>query len=141
MADQDGTRASSTLRLQRGPFGKPDTTRLVPLNNGHDVEPGYELKFLLLDFAPGARVELAVYRHTGRQVDSARGTGFDFEFVRELPAVKVNQEGWKYHSIAVPDGLPPPATELTPGFCVVADPELKVPYCTPGPETTFTLRR
>jgi hypothetical protein len=142
VAEQGEVRAETRLRLRRGPLGDRDTARVMPQSDyadAYEIGVGDELDILLLDFAPNARVPLALYRNTGVAPEGREGN-YDFRLVRPLPAVEVNGQGWAYHRIVVPDGLPDPENEHHPDFCVVAVPELTTPHCQPGFAATFSLR-
>ena len=146
--EQGELSAEAIIELQLGPLGDPDWSYLKPQDTHEytdSVRAGDQLTVLLLRFPPHAAVPLSVYRNTGvfREFGTAgaseSGDGFDFEYVQELSTVKVNGQGWAYHTITVPASLPAAGGDFGPGYCVVTVPNLMVPSCQPAVDFTFTL--
>ncbi|MDQ4039569.1 MAG: hypothetical protein M3313_14755 [Actinomycetota bacterium] len=144
-AEQGELSAEAVIELQVGPLGDPYLSRLKPQDAPDVVRAGDQLTVLLLGFPPHATVPLAVYRNTGvfresgTEGASENGDGYDFEYAQELSTVKVNGQGWVYHTITVPASLPAAGGASGPGYCVITVPHLMVPSCQPFLAFTFTL--
>jgi hypothetical protein len=141
-AEQDAVRVQARLEVRRGKLGRRDSSRLRPVGGDtQGARPGSRIRILLLDFAPRASVALAVYRNAGEHtpVNPGDSDGDDFVYVRKLSSATVNAQGWAYHTITVPPGLPPVARDAMPGYCIVADTRLALPSCQPYVDATFTL--
>lgn len=138
-AEQGELSGEAVIELQLGPLGDPELRRLKPQDTyeyAHSVRVGDQLTVLLLYFPPHATVPLALYRNTGVLRD---GDGFDFDYVRELSTVTVNDQGWAYHTITVPEALPAVGDGSDTDYCVVTVPDLLAPFCEPGVDFTFSL--
>lgn len=118
------------------PVGDPAGGWLKPqldLADRPDRRAGDTIRILFLGFGPNVTVPLAVYRPAG---EAAEG-GVKFAFVQELPAARVNAEGWSHHDIVIPDGLAPMTDH--PGYCIVTTPALAPSYCQPSLDPLFTV--
>ena len=133
-AVQGNRSVQATLAVGTGALGDPAHASLNPQGALHDglsdVRTGDELEMLLLGFAPGKIVPLAVYRDTGR----SDADGVVTEFAALLSPVKVNRQGWAFHTFPVPSGL---ATGTR--YCVLTTQDLMTTDCSAS--VTFRVVR
>lgn len=137
-ATQGDLVATRVLEVVGGDLGDPGL-RIIRNANLETVtyRPGDAFPVILVGFAPGSEVPLALYVNDSRvETDQMAG----FSLVKELSPATMNEHGYALHEVIVPDiGRPEHMGPAGPQYCVATIPSLREMYCQPWVDATFDV--